>query len=111
MTIPIISTFYSVTDEQNKERPENKKNEEQQAQDIHAINYPFEHFLTDEQLNNTLSNSIFDFETACKSQTFSLQSCHSTSLHLIVHDDVCTTCIQKTEREYQDSYLSGMKTL
>jgi hypothetical protein len=27
-----------------------KKNEEQQAQDIHAINYPFEHFLTDEQL-------------------------------------------------------------
>jgi hypothetical protein len=67
MTIPIISTFYSVTDEQNKKREDQaKKNEEQQAQDIHAINYPFEHFLTDEQLNNTLSNSIFDFETACK---------------------------------------------
>jgi hypothetical protein len=37
---------------------------QQQAQDIHAINYPFEHFLTDEQLNNTLSNSIFDFENS-----------------------------------------------
>jgi hypothetical protein len=89
-----------------KREDQAKKNEEQQAQDIHAINYPFEHFLTDEQLNNTLSNSIFDFETACKNLKHShCKVCHSTSLHLIVHDDVCTTCIQKkrTEKEYQDS--------
>jgi hypothetical protein len=68
MTIPIISTFYSVTDEQNKRKDQAKKNEEQQAQDIHAINYPFEHFLTDEQQH---SNSIFDFEQQQESQTFS----------------------------------------
>jgi hypothetical protein len=32
---------------------------------------PFE-LLTDEQLNNTLSNSIFDFKTACKNPKHSI---------------------------------------
>jgi hypothetical protein len=74
--------------------------------DTSILHFPLHHSLTTDESDTIFSESTLDFDMACKTiKPSHCKICHSTSLNLIVSNDVCTICRQnnRTEEEYRDS--------
>jgi hypothetical protein len=92
-----------------RQKQEQAKQAHQDSNDtndaIYNIHYPALFFVHNQELDQIFSDSTLDFETACKTLKHShCQICRSTSLKLVVHNNICTTCKQnnRIEEEYRE---------
>ena len=94
------------TQKGRKQQEKSHHEKSKDANDTNIIHRPAHLSLTDIQLDKILTDSILDFDTACKTLKHShCEVCHSASLNLNIHNNTCTTCKQnkRTAKEYQDS--------